>query len=216
MPSLGPFYIEILEGASMLRSAGILLVIATTSDDNIALRWSPSWQRARTASSSPDISRRGRRDSRGRSLPLVAVDRPGSLSLSVKADLDGAGYLLARHLVEDGRVGLITHETRSPTSCRSRPDTGATAEAGLRADRPPSSARRLRGLRRGSGGGPTLAGADRPTGLVAIADLLAIRAMRRLRHAGLAPGTSRDGHRDNPLAATVEPALTSVAYRRGP
>ena len=135
VPSLGPFYVELLEGAlDAARSAGMLLIVATTNDDQARALRAIAQLAAKGADGvvvvSHDISNLvtgGEEIATGRQLPLVAVDRPGSSGLSVEADLEGAGYLAARHLVEDGHreIGLVTHETPLRTWCRSRPGTGA-------------------------------------------------------------------------------------------
>lgn len=225
LPSLGPFYVELLEGAlDAARRAGILLIVATTGDDQALALRSIAQLAAKGSDGvvvvSHDISNLvagGEEIAGGRFLPLVAVDRPGSFGLSVEADLDGAGYLAARHLVEDGHreIGLITHE--APLSNVVPIEAGyrrALAEAGLRADERHVLRVGSWGLEAGAAAADRLlAGAGRPTALVAIADLLAIGAMRQLRRAGLlAPGDiAVAGIDDSPLAALVDPGLTSVA-----
>jgi len=224
LPSLGPFYVELLEGAlDAARSAGILLVVATTGDDQALALRSIAQLAAKGADGvvvvSHDISNLvagGEEIAGGRLLPLVAVDRPGSIGRSVEADLEGAGYLLARHLVEDGHreIGLITHE--APLSNVVPIEAGyrrALAEAGLRANERHVYRVGAWGLEAGEAAADRLvAGTGRPTALVAIADLLAIGAMRQLRRAGLrVPGDiAVTGIDDSPLAALVDPPLTSV------
>ena len=225
VPSLGPFYVELLEGAlDAARSAGILLTVATTGDDQALALQSIAQLAAKGADGvvvvSHDISNLVAGDEEapgGRSLPLVAVDRPGSLGLSVEADLEGAGYLLARHLVEDGHreIGFVTLE--APPSNVVPIEAGyrrALAEDGLRADERHVNRVGAWGLEAGEAAADRLlAGTGRPTALVAIADLLAIGAMRRLRRAGVL--VPRDiavtGIDDSPFAALVDPPLTSVA-----
>ncbi len=225
LPSLGPFYVELLEGAlDAARSAGILLVVATTGDDQARALRSIAQLAAKGADGvvvvSHDISNLvagGEEIASGRQLPLVAVDRPGSVGLSVEADLEGAGYLLARHLVEDGHreIGLVTHET--PLSNVVPIEAGyrrALAEAGLHADERYLVRVGAWGLEAGAAAADNLlAGAARPTALLAISDLLAIGALRQLRRAGLhIPGDiALAGIDDSPLASLVEPGLTSVA-----
>ncbi len=94
---------------------------------------SRSWrQRALTASSSSPTtsrtsSRAARRSPAGRSLPLVAVDRPGSIGLSVEADLEGPDTW-PRGIswrTATGRSASSPTKPRSPMSCRSRRGTGA-------------------------------------------------------------------------------------------
>ena len=224
VPSLGPFYVELLEGAlDAARSAGVLLVVATTGDDQVRALRSIAQLAAKGADGvvvvSHDISNLvagGEEIASGRLLPLVAVDRPGSVGLSVEADLEGAGYLAARHLVEDGHreIGLVTHET--PLSNVVPIEAGyrrALAEAGLHADERYLVRVGSWGLEAGAAAADgLLAGPARPTALVAISDLLAIGAMRQLRRAGLrVPGDiAVTGIDDSPLAALVDPPLTSV------
>jgi DNA-binding LacI/PurR family transcriptional regulator len=225
LPSLGPFYVELLEGAQdAARSAGVLLVVATTGDDQARALRSIAQLAAKGADGvvvvSHDISNLvagGEAIAAGRVLPLVAVDRPGSVGLSVEADLDGAGYLAVRHLLEDGHreIGLVTLAT--PLSNVVPIEAGyrrALAEAGLPADERYLVRVGSWGLEAGAAAADgLLAGAARPTALVAISDLLAIGAMRRLRRAGLVtPGdVAVVGIDDSPLAALVDPSLTSVA-----
>jgi LacI family transcriptional regulator len=225
VPSLGPFYVELLEGAlDAARSAGMLLIVATTGDDQALALRAIAQLAAKGADGvvvvSHDISNLvagGEESPGGRSLPLVAVDRPGSSGLSVEADLEGAGYLLARHLVEDGHreIGLVSHE--APLSNVAPIEVGyrrALAEAGLPAEERYVVRVGSWGLEAGAAAADRiLAGTGRPTALMAIADLLAIGAMRRLRRAGLRiPGDiAVAGIDDSPLAALVDPPLTSVA-----
>jgi DNA-binding LacI/PurR family transcriptional regulator len=225
LPSLAnPFYVELLEGAQeAARRSDTLLAVVTTHDDQaLALR-----AIAQLAVKGVDgvvvvshevssLLEGDRAPGDVRRLPIVVVDRPGTVGHSVEADLEGAGYLAARHLAEHGHraIGLISVEP--PLSNVVPIEAGvrrALADAGRALDD-----RHL--VRAGRWDVPAGAWAaahlldrpDRPTALVAIADLLAVGAIRELRRHGLRVPADLAvvGIDDTPLAALVDPGLTSV------
>ncbi|OGO59236.1 MAG: hypothetical protein A2V85_02545 [Chloroflexi bacterium RBG_16_72_14] len=232
LPSLAnPFYADLLEGAQdAARHSDTMLVVVTTRDDQAFALRSIAQLAAKGADGvvvvSHDISTLVEQaaDAAGdRRLPLVTIDRPGSHGHSVEADLDSAGYLAARHLVEDGHraIGLVT--IQGPPSNVAPIETGlrrALDEAGLRLQDQDviraegwdllAGAAAIRAL---TGPDGRLTGPDRPTALVAISDLLAISTIRALGHAGLRVPADMavTGIDDIQLAALVEPALTTVS-----
>ena len=121
VPTLAnPFYSELLEGAEEgARRSGTLLIVCTTGDDQaLALR-----SIAQLAALGVDgvvvvshdisslVDRPGDEPERAsRRFPLVVADRPGAHGHAVEFDLERAGYLAARHLVEHGHraLGLVT------------------------------------------------------------------------------------------------------------
>lgn len=238
LPTLAnPFYVQLLEGAQeAARRSDTLLAVATTRDDQaLALRAiaqlavkgvdgvvvvshevssllagdrAPDGLVGGAAGGVADGTRR---------LPLVVVDRPGTPGHSVEADLEGAGYLAARHLAEHGHraIGLITVDP--PVSNVLPIEVGvrrALADAGLALDHGHLVRADGWGVADGARAAARLLDrADRPTALVAIADLLAAGAMQEVRHGGLRVPADLAvvGIDDVPLAALVDPGLTSVA-----
>jgi DNA-binding LacI/PurR family transcriptional regulator len=228
LPSLSnPFYAELVEGAQeSARRSGTLLIVCSTHDDQaLALRSiaqlaakgvdgivvvshdisSLLWD---TADGAADASRR---------LPLVVVDRPGTKGHSIEADLEGAGHLAAGHLIAHGHraLGLISHA--APLSNVLPLEAGfrrAISEAGL--DFGEHDIARVEGWDAAAGArgaARLLARQGRPTGLVAVADLLAIGALGELRRAGVHVPTEMAviGVDDIPMAAMFHPPLTTVA-----
>ena len=226
LPTLAnPFYAELLEGAQeAARDGGALLVVVTTHDDQVQALRSIAQLAAKGVDGvvvvSHDISILLEGDDvvgLARRLPLVVVDRPGSLGRSVEADLESAGYLAARHLAQEGHrgIGLVTHQARPsnviPIEAGFR---RAIAEAGLRLDE--GHVVRVDGWDLVAGASAAtrlLALPQRPGALLAIGDLLAIGLIRELRRGGVQVPAEIAvvGIDDIPMAALVEPALTTVA-----
>ena len=153
----------------------------------------------------------------GQGLPLVVVDWPDSAGYSVSLDLEQAGYLATRHLVEHGhrRVGLITFsgEFANVNPVR-RGYQRALHEAGIAGE--PEWIAKVPGFdtTAGAEGAHTLLALEpRPTAIFAISDLLAIGAMCAIQQAGLQipEQVAIVGFNDIPLAEMVTPSLTTVA-----
>jgi DNA-binding LacI/PurR family transcriptional regulator len=150
-------------------------------------------------------------------LPFVAVDWPDSAGYVVLLDLENAGYQAARHLLEHGhrRVGLITY-VADIANVRpvNRGYLRALQEAGI--ERDPDLIAPVQGfdMTAGSEGARVLLARERPpTAIFAIADMLAIGAMRAIRKAGLRipQDIAMTSFNDIPLAALVDPPLTTVS-----
>jgi DNA-binding LacI/PurR family transcriptional regulator len=150
-------------------------------------------------------------------LPLVAVDWPASSGYSVALDLENAGYQATRHLLEHGhrRVGLITFALDLPNV---RPvNQGyqrALEEANIASD--PRWVAAVHGFdtKAGAEGARRLLTLEQPaTAIFAISDLLATGAMCAVQQAGLQIPQEMAvvGFNDIPLAALVNPPLTTVA-----
>jgi DNA-binding LacI/PurR family transcriptional regulator len=151
------------------------------------------------------------------SLPLVTVDWPGCGGYSAQIDLEMAGYLATQHLLEHGhrRIGLVTFDPQLPNVQPLHLGyTRALNEAGLQTD--PALVSRAPGFDLASGD----AGARRllalpqpPTAIFAIADTLALGALSAIKQAGrrVPQDIALVGFNDIPLAALVEPPLTTVA-----
>jgi LacI family transcriptional regulator, repressor for deo operon, udp, cdd, tsx, nupC, and nupG len=132
-------------------------------------------------------------------------------------DLQGSAYLATRHLLEHGhrRVGMITVTASLPNI---EPlHTGyhrALQEAGLESD--PQMVVGVQGfdLADGEAGARRLLDLETPpTAIFAIADLLALGALRHLKWAGLRvpQDMALAGFNDIPMADMVDPPLTTVA-----
>jgi len=228
LPSLSnPFYAELVEGAQeAARRSGTLLIVCSTHDDQALALRSIAQLAAKGVDGivvvSHDISNLlwdpgGGVADASRRLPLVVVDRPGTKGHSIEADLEGAGHLAAGHLISHGHraLGLITHA--APLSNVLPLEAGfrrAITEAGLDLDE--HHVARVDGWDAAAGAhgaARLLARQGRPTGLVAIADLLAIGALGELRRAGVhvPTGMAVVGVDGIPMAALSHPALTTVA-----
>jgi LacI family transcriptional regulator len=149
-------------------------------------------------------------------LPVVTVDWPGCKGPSVLIDLENAGYLATRHLLEHGhkRVGLITIALESanvpPVNAGYR---RALREAGIGEDERLITSQLSFELESGKEGAlKLLASTHPPTAIFAVSDLLAIGAMQAIKSAGLRvpEDIALAGFNDIPLAGMLGPALTTV------
>jgi len=164
------------------------------------------------------------REGPGGGLPLVVIDWPTSTSYSVSIDLENAGYLATRHLLEHGhrRVGLITCAIDIPNVAPiNHGYLRALQENGIPCDSDLTALVHGFDTTAGAEGAQRLLAIDRPpTGIFAISDLLAIGAMRALQQTGrqVPEEISIIGFNDIPLAEMVNPSLTTVyapAYQLG-
>jgi LacI family transcriptional regulator len=228
LPTLAnPFYAELLDGAeAAARRSGTLLVVVTTDDDQARALSAIAQLAARGVDGviavSTEISQllagpEGDVVGDDRRLPLVVVDRPGLPGHAVNVDLEQAGYLATRHLLEHGHrdIGLIT---LGGSVSNVRPvEAGyakALRDAGLGGGEERVARTAGWGISDGEVGATRLlARAERPTALVAISDLHAIGAVRAARRLGLRipDDVALVGIDDIPLLDVVDPPLTSVA-----
>jgi DNA-binding LacI/PurR family transcriptional regulator len=148
---------------------------------------------------------------------LVTVDWPGCRGYSVQIDLELAGYQATQHLLAHGhrRIGLVTFAMQpanvSPIHLGYQ---RALEETGLRVD--PDLIAGVPGFDMASGAKGAvrlLALPQPPTAIFAIADTLALGALKAIKLAGLRipEDIALAGFNDTPLAALVEPPLTTVA-----
>jgi DNA-binding LacI/PurR family transcriptional regulator len=156
--------------------------------------------------------------------PMVFTDWPGSPGYSVELDLQSSGYLATKHLLEHGhrQVGLITVAWGGPNidplkegywkalhESGLEPDPQLIAEVeGFDSTAGEAGARQLLDLK------------SHPTAIFAIADLLALGALRRFKKAGVRvpQDIALASFNDIPIADLVEPPLTTVsapAYQMG-
>jgi DNA-binding LacI/PurR family transcriptional regulator len=156
-------------------------------------------------------------ESSSHAIPLVTVDWPASPGYRISLDLENAGYQATRHLLEHGhrRVGLITFILDLPNV---RPvNQGyqrALQEAEIASD--PRWIAAVHGFDTKSGAEGAralLALKQPPTAIFAISDLMAIGAMCAVQQAGVEVPREMAiaGFNDIPLAALVNPPLTTVA-----
>ncbi len=148
--------------------------------------------------------------------PLVTIDWPDATQCSVVMNLENAGYVATRHLLEHGhtRIGLITFAF--PIAHVDRVNAGharALHEAGL--DVPPELTARVYGFGVAEGATGTrmlLNQPQPPTAIFAITDLMALGALQTVRSAGLRvpEDIALVGFNDIPLATLVDPPLTTV------
>jgi DNA-binding LacI/PurR family transcriptional regulator len=150
-------------------------------------------------------------------LPLVTVDWPECNGYSVQIDLELAGYLATQHLLGHGhrQIGLVTYAVEVNNI---RPihlgHARALREYGLGVDPALIIAVPSFDMASGAEGArKLLASSQPPTAIFAISDTLALGAMNAIKQAGLhiPDDISIVGFNNIPLAALVEPALTTVA-----
>ena len=200
LPSItNPFYHNFMQGvSSMADDDKTLLFLCTTRDDP-----GEAWRYFAQLSSrqvdgiivvSHDIfelfpGAEARLAEAQALLPVVTVDWPDCRGPSVLIDLENAGYLATRHLLEHGhkRVGLITVAFSGanvlPVNAGYR---RALLEAGIQEDESLIVSQMSYELESGKEAAlKLLALAHPPTAIFAISDLLAIGAMQAIRLAGL-------------------------------
>jgi DNA-binding LacI/PurR family transcriptional regulator len=149
-------------------------------------------------------------------LPVVTVDWPGAPGYSVELDLEQAGYLAVKHLIEHGhrRIATLGVAIDNPNILR----VLAGSRRALAGNVPPLAETLVLapGFEPGDGERAVqqiLQMSPRPSALFAISDTLAIGAMQALKKASLqVPGDmALVGFNDIPLAGMVNPPLTTVA-----
>lgn len=221
-----PFYHALVQGIEEITDADQSLLFLCNTHDNPDVAWRDF---ARLAAKQVDgiliasfdicqvLQPAARQNEQAIGLPFVTIDWPGCPGYSVLVDLKLAGYQAARHLVEHGhrRIGLITFaiEAANVTPVNAGYEQ-ALAEGNLPLD--PGLVARVPGFDMASGAEGArrlLALKDPPTAIFAIADTLALGAMRTIKQAGLRiPGDiALASFNDIPTAALVEPGLTTVA-----
>lgn len=235
VPSLtNPFYHAFLQGVEMVANqARTMLFMCVTHDDPGDARRYYAQLAAKNVDGillasqddRPFLSPIPISGERGSALlPLVSADWPASAGYAVSIDLENAGYLATRHLVEHGhrKVGLITHALEfANVEPVNRGYQRALQEAGI--DHAPDWIAAVHGfdVTAGSEGARMLLARQQPpTAIFAITDLLAIGAMRAIQQAGwqVPQDLAVAGFNDIPLAALVSPPLTTVsapAYQMG-
>lgn len=150
-------------------------------------------------------------------IPFVSVDWPGVKGPSILLDLEGAGYLATRHLIEHGhrRIGLITYfldvENVLPVN---QGYFRALEEAGIKSDY--SYVARVPAFEYSAGedGGRYLANLpEPPTAVFAITDLMAAGAMHSFKSLGyrVPEDIALVGVDDIPLAQWLDPPLTTIS-----
>jgi len=150
-------------------------------------------------------------------LPFVSVDWPPSQGCSVLVDLESAGYQATLHLAQHGhrRIGLITYAGDSANVVPVNAGySRALHAAGLAAD--PALVAGVNGFDMDAGetgARQLLALPQPPDAIFAIADLLALGALRAIRSAWLRvpQDIALAGFNDIPQAELTDPPLTSVA-----
>jgi len=221
-----PFYHALLQGIEEITEEDQSLIFLCNTHDDPNAAWGHF---ARLAArqvdgvlvASHDVSEflqpAGPENHHVKELPFVTIDWPGCAGYAVQIDLQLAGYQATQHLLEHGhrRIGLITFTLDIPnvTPVNLGFEQALTGH-GLPLD--PSLVVRVPGFDMASGaeGARKLLNLpEPPTAIFAIADLLALGAMRAIKQTGMhIPGDmALVGFNDIPTAALVEPALTTVA-----
>ncbi len=150
-------------------------------------------------------------------LPIVSIDWPASSGYSVQMDLQMAGFQAVQHLIDHGhrRIGLITFisdaENVTPVNAGYQQ---ALENCDLLMDE--SLVARVPGFSMACGaeGARTLLKLENPpTAIFAIADMLALGAVKEIKATGLhiPKDIALVSFNDIPAAALIEPSLTTSA-----
>ena len=227
VPTLvSPFFAELLEGVEdAALGAGALVVVATTHDDQARALQAVGQVASRGADGvvvvSHDISALlagpdgAIRDERP--LPLVVVDRPGAPGHTVDVDLERVGHMATRHLVAHGHqaIGLLSIDQPASNVVPLEAGYGrALREAGIPVEDRLIARVGAWDIPAGQAGATRLlVGADRPTAVFAVSDLLAVGMIQTARRLGLRvpDDVAIVGVDDIPLLDVVNPPLTTVA-----
>jgi len=225
LPSLAnPFYHAFLGGVGSIANEDrtMLFVCNTHDDPDEALRYFAQLSAKNVdgvivASHDASGFALARGSAGPATLPVISADWPDSGGYAVLMDLAGAGYQATAHLLEHGhrRVGLITY--RAPMANVRLVEGGywrALREAGLATDL--DLVVRVGGFDGAAGaeGARRLLALPRPpTAIFAIADMLAIGALKGIKAAGLCvpEDVALVGFNDITIASLVDPPLTTVA-----
>lgn len=227
IPDLNPFYQPFLKGIEQVAShSRTMLFLCLTKDDPGETTRYYSQLASRHVDglilASQDSSRFLPSDPQEleaclQAFPLVSADWPGSPGYSVELDLEAAAYLATRHLLEHShrQVGLITVLWGGPNiDPLNRGYIRAHQEAGLEPH--PELWVGVEGFDMAAGevGARRLLALEQtPSAIFAIADLLAIGALRQLKKAGrhVPQDIALASFNDIPMAELVDPPLTTVA-----
>lgn len=221
-----PFYHLFLQGVEEIAEADqTLFFIGNTHDDPQAAFQQLARFSARqvdgvlvVAHDVSSIFKTGEKESvRSDPLPIVTVDWPSSSGCRVLVDLEDAGTQATRHLVSHGhrRIGLITfaHDLANVVPINHGYQQ-VLVESGLTPD--PAYQVRVPGFDLASGyeGARRLLSLPKPpSAIFAIADMLALGAMKAIKDSGLRipHDIALTSFNDIPLATLVDPPLTTVA-----
>ncbi len=228
VPSLfNPFYHALLQGVSEEADLVQTLLFVCNSREDPAEAWRYYFQLAAHQVDGIIIASHhleglgsrtpGPNQTQLKTLPVVGVDTPEFEGPAVVLDLERAGYQATQHLIQHGhrRIGLITYfsdlDNVLPVNAGYR---RALQEAGIPKD--PALSARVKGFDIASGaeGAQALISmAHPPTAIFAITDLLAAGALQALREKKyrVPQDMALIGFNDIPLAALLDPPLTSVA-----
>lgn len=223
-----PFYHQFLQGVEEIADQDHTLLMLCNTHDDPNTAW---WDYARLVSRqvdgvlvvSHDICAYLGDDlpadppSPKTAVPFVTVDWPGCAGYSVEIDLQGVGYKATEHLLAHGhsRVGLITYQV---DVANTKPILDGYRQAlqarGLSFDA--QLVARVAAFDRAAGaqGARSLFSLpEPPSAIFAAADMLALGALEAARETGLRvpEDIALVGFNDIPLAALVEPRLTSAA-----
>lgn len=219
-----PFYHSFLQGVEQIseQDQTLLFLCNTHDDDNLAWRNFAQLSAKQVdgvlvvAHSLCEFLDSGASDPRP-GLPMVTVDWPGCRGYAAQIDLEMAGYQATRHLIQHGhrRIGLVAFELQTPNvQPLYQGYRRALGEAGLQDD--PALLARAPGFDLAAGTQATrrlLTLPQAPSAIFAIADMLALGALRAIKDLGLRvpQDVALVGFNDIPTAALVDPPLTTVA-----
>ena len=235
LPSISnPFFHAFLQGIEKAAKLGQQLLLVCDAHDDPALCYQYFLQLVAKKVdgiivSSFDILESGLLNTKSkgdffRGLPVVTADWPDKQNNAVCIDMENAGYLATRHLIEHGhhRIGFINFRDEvANVAVVERGYQKAMLEHGLQPDSDLIAIADGFDLQHGEiGCAALMSKVNQPTAILGISDLVAIGAMRWLRSNGInVPGdVAVVGIDDIPLANLIEPKLTTVrlpAYEMG-
>jgi DNA-binding LacI/PurR family transcriptional regulator len=220
---VNPFYHAFIEGVEKIAAAdGSLLFLCCNNDDpGLALQFFRQLLAQKVdgvmliscliPGFTPEVT------SLPGKLPVLIADVPDSPGVSVLMDLENAGYLGTRHLIEHGhrRIGLITlrqdFRNIAPINKGYR---RAMQEYELSIEEELESRVGAFDFQAGVTGVRRLLGLNRPpSAIFCVADLLALGAIREIKARGLRvpEDVAVTGFNDIPAASISDPPLTTIA-----
>jgi len=221
-----PFYHAFLQGVEEIAEEDQTMIFLCNTHDNPKILWRNF---ARLSAkrvdgilvASYDISEAldagGERGESTSVLPYVTVDYPASSGYSVEIDLELVGYQATKHLLEHGhrRIGLMTTSMGAENVLPiNRGYQRALTESGAQVF--PEYMIQVPGflMKYGEEGARRfLEMKERPTAIFAIADTLALGAMKTIKQSGLTipADVALVSFNDIPGASLVDPPLTTVS-----
>lgn len=220
VPGLNPFYLPLLRGIEdACREIPAMVLLSNTQDNPLLAETTLQQMIAKNVDGLILVSTGFDWSPAARNFPpAIFVDEPNVQKNAIQFDAEGAGYQATQHLIEHGHsaIGLI----RAPLIF---PQTQAVYQGYLKAHREAGLAVNDRWIQEVpgfkaengyEGMQELLRTGEKPTAVFAIADSLAIGALRAIRAHGLRvpEDIALAGNNDIEFAELVDPPLTTVSF----